>query len=340
MPLDLATRFRKTTNSPHFLVAGDAGAIGHYLDAVGYREENETIVSAESAGEGNMNATLRVVTTQRTFILKQSRPWVAKFPQLDAPVERILVERDFAEATAGVPGLSGRMPKVLLADPKNFVLLIEDLGPASELSTIYADGRLLSREDLEALLDYAATLHRLQPRGFPLNQQLKSLNHAHIFDLPFRPDNGFPLEEMHPGLGAIARPYQHDEQLRSVVSGLGELYMATGEQLIHGDFYPGSFLKVKNKVFVIDAEFAYLGRPEFDLGVLMAHLIMARTPEERLHQLDTDYDRIPGFDSSLSRQFCYVEIMRRLIGIAQLPLALSLDERQLLLERSRAGLCM
>ena len=47
-----------------------------------------------------MNCTLRVTTTRRSFILKQARPWVEKYPQIAAPVERARVEAAFYAAVA------------------------------------------------------------------------------------------------------------------------------------------------------------------------------------------------------------------------------------------------
>ena len=40
---------------------------------------------------------LRVQTAERSFILKQSRPWVEKYPAIPAPEERVLVEAAFYE---------------------------------------------------------------------------------------------------------------------------------------------------------------------------------------------------------------------------------------------------
>ena len=108
--------------------------------------------------------------------------------------------------------------------------------------------------------------------------------------------------------------------------------------MIHGDFYPGSFMSRGAEVFVIDGEFAHRGLPEFDLGVLMAHLLLARAEPELLAEIDRAYERPVRFEPKLVRQFCYVEVIRRLIGIAQLPLTLSLDERVALLEQARIGL--
>lgn len=336
--MELAERFEEETGSRYYLLPDEPVRVGEYLSELGYLIPGEEVDSVTLAGAGNMNVTLRVVTGRRQFILKQSRPWVAKFPELAAPVERILVERSFYHATAGAAFLPTRMPELLRADPDNYVLLLEDLGRAADLSSIYTERTQMSRRQLATLLRFAGELHAIEPTEFPPNRALKELNHAHIFDLPLRPDNGFPLDALHPGLAAAARPYQHDNRLRKVVAELGQRYLTTDRRLIHGDFYPGSFLDTAAGVYVIDTEFAHLGQPEFDIGVLMAHLLMARSSEERILQLDTDYAKPPGFDAALSRQFCYVEIIRRLIGIAQLPLTLTLDERQRLLERARAGL--
>ncbi|CAH1002495.1 Methylthioribose kinase [Neolewinella maritima] len=335
---ELADRFTAATGSPFYLTADDPERIEAYLQQLGYLIHGERVVAVAPAGEGNMNVTLRVMTSRHRFILKQSRPWVAKFPQLDAPVERILVEHSFHRAIVTDRYLANKMPELLKADEKNYVLLLEDLGDAGDLTTVYQQDDGMSRGQLATLLEFAGKLHRRTPADFPANDKLKTLNHAHIFDLPLRADNGFPLDAIYPGLARVAQPYQHDEALRRVVAGLGARYLATGTTLIHGDFYPGSFLDAEDGLYVIDAEFAHLGRPEFDIGVLMAHLLMSRASEKRILQIDTDYGKPPGFEVALARQFCYVEIIRRIIGIAQLPLSLTLDERSRLLERARAGL--
>lgn len=337
--MELAARFNQQTGSSYYLTAEAPERVADYLHSIDYLNEGERVTRVTPAGEGNMNVTLRITTGRHSFILKQSRPWVAKYPELKAPVDRILTEHHFSQAIAQDKFLRGRMPEVLRVDATNYVLLLEDLGEGGDLSSIYGSSGNMKDVHLKHLLQFVTKLHRLQPANFPPNRALKKLNHAHIFDLPFRPDNGFPLDAFQPGLATIALPYQHDDRLRKMVTQLGKEYLATGSRLIHGDFYPGSFLtSAEGKVYVIDTEFAHLGRPEFDLGVLMAHLLLSGAEEGRILQLDRDYDKPPGFSGRLSRQFCYVEIMRRLIGIAQLPLSLTLEERERLLDRARAGL--
>ena len=338
MQQDLSDKFKDATGCRHYLSADDQSGMETYLREQDFLIPGEEVIAVMPAGDGNMNVTLRVLTSRRRIIVKQSRPWVARFPDLRAPIDRILVERHFYQAVARNRFLSGHMPELLRFDAKNFVLILEDLGSVSDLSNLYPRGASLGRKQLKILLNFAGELHTQRPTGFPANRTLKQLNHAHIFDLPFRPDNGFPLEAIHPGLAAVATPYQHDRALRREVARLGRIYLADGGHLIHGDYYPGSFVQVEDRIFVIDTEFAHLGRPEFDIGVLMGHLLMTKAPEGRIQQVDLDYRKPAGFDVALTRKFCYVEIMRRIIGIAQLPLSLSLDERKHLLERARAGL--
>ena len=57
--------------------------------------EGENILSAEIAGEGNMNVVLRITTARNSFILKQSRPFVQKYQDINAPLERIHTEYSF-----------------------------------------------------------------------------------------------------------------------------------------------------------------------------------------------------------------------------------------------------
>ena len=86
-------------------------------------------------------------------------------------------------------------------------------------------------------------------------------------------------------------------------------------------------------VFVIDGEFAHPGRAEFDVGVIAAHLQLAGLAWTDF--MYRHYRKAADFDHLLIHRFRAVEIMRRLIGIAQLPVTLNLEERAALLAQSR-----
>lgn len=320
------------------LLPDQTGQVRRYLTEQEFLKPGEHVITTTKAGEGNMNVTILVTTDQRRFILKQSRAWVAKFPDIPAPIERIGVEENYLRTTNEDPLLAAHNPRVLHYDAPNYTLILEYIDDAEDMIFVYTEHRDFTAGSLKVLLEYLSVLHRINTSDFPRNEELKSLNHAHIFDLPFKEDNGFPLDDLFPGLAAVAAPFQRDLPLRQKVAELGRRYLAQGRQLIHGDFYPGSFMQQGERVFIIDGEFAHRGLPEFDLGVLMAHLLLSKADETLLGEIDKVYLKPATFDARLAREFCYVEVIRRLIGIAQLPLSLSLAERKSLLEQARLGL--
>ena len=57
--------------------------------------KNEMILALDRAGVGNMNVVIKVKTNRRSFIFKQSRPYVEKYQNIPAPIERTNVEYSF-----------------------------------------------------------------------------------------------------------------------------------------------------------------------------------------------------------------------------------------------------
>src|SRR5436190_19748963 len=105
--------------------------IQDHLRAVVWMPPAETIQAAERAGEGNMNCTLRIRTDRRSFVLKQSRPWVEKYPHIPAPADRTLIEAQFYKLISEDPALARRMPRLTSVDESARMLMLEDLGEDS-----------------------------------------------------------------------------------------------------------------------------------------------------------------------------------------------------------------
>jgi 5-methylthioribose kinase len=302
---------------------------------MGFLLPAESFLTVSKAGEGNMNLTLRVVTNERSFILKQARPWVEKYPSIEAPAGRALVEAAFYRAAASRPAVRDRMPELLGQDLESGVLVLEDLGAAQDFTPLYR-GERLSGRDLETLVSFLLELHRpfAERESLFENRDMRALNHEHIFRLPLAPENDLDLDRITPGLEASARELKADRAYVARVRELGELYLEDGASLVHGDFFPGSWLRTAGGIRVIDPEFCFLGNPAFDLGVLRAHLHLARQPElaERTIEL---YGAGAGF-AATANGFAGAEIMRRLLGVAQLPLDAGLEEKKELLALSKA----
>ena len=342
--MSLKTEFQTCFPQTFFLDPTDLPSLEAYL-AAGRMRPDETLLGAEKAGEGNMNCTVRVRTSGGTFIVKQSRPWLEKYPQIAGPFDRALIEGRFYRVITPNAAVASRMPRLLWTDDVARTLALEDLGQASDFFPLYAGGMTLDDVTLAELLAYLSALHRATPppaeRAAFVNADMRALNHEHIFALPLRKDNGLPLDEYTrtPGLAVVAESLKSDAAYCRIVAELGEHYLhGEGESLLHGDFFPGSFLQTKRGVRIIDPEFCFCGDAEFDLGVLTAHLLLAGEPAARVETVGASYEPRPGgsFRRELVRQHAGVEIMRRLIGVAQIPtLAVDLARKTALLALSR-----
>ncbi|UZD23102.1 phosphotransferase [Algoriphagus halophytocola] len=296
-------------------------------------QEGERLISAEPAGEGNMNLVLRVSTSQRSIILKQSKDYVRKFPQIPAPIERIKVEHRFYEILQHHPWLQHYSPKVLGYLPEQHILITQDLGKGSDFSRMYNPDFRFNEDDFDALSHYLNHLHSIQGIDFPANSSMKTLNHEHLFRFPFDPENGMDLDSIQEGLQELSLSYKADADLKSKLEQLGARYLSKGDTLLHGDFYPGSWLSTSNGLKIIDPEFGFLGDKEFDLGILLAHFdLAAADPQWKKRFLDAYAHE---FDRDLLKAYQGMEIMRRLIGIAQLPVSLDLKEKEALLKKAR-----
>jgi 5-methylthioribose kinase len=326
------------SSPPSFLLsASEPDALTRRLRSIGHLAPDESIDRLASAGAGNMNLTLRAWVGERTFIVKQSRPWVEKYPDIPAPPDRVLVEAAFYNAVASRPPVASAMPRLLWVDVDERMLALEDLGPSADCTDVYGEATL-SDGERDGLLRWLSSLHAEPTDGSSdrlQNRAMRELNHAHIFDLPLQP-GVFDADGFFDGLGPAAEALRADSAYVDAVRGLGRTYLADGDRLLHGDFYPGSWLRTAAGVRIIDPEFGFLGRPEFDLGVMLGHAVLAGgSTEEAAFELRS-YVAPAGFSWPLAVRFAGVEIMRRLIGVAQLPLDADLARRLELLDVSRS----
>jgi 5-methylthioribose kinase len=324
-----------------FLTEYDVAALTAYLEGHGWIKHDESIRQTEKAGDGNMNCVLRIRTNQRSFILKQSRPWVEKYPGIAAPWDRSLMEARFYKTVNTDSRVAAHLPKLLAVDPDERLLMLEDLGDARDFTLLYSGVRRAYDSDVRTLIQFLISLHTAfsDPvlSGLFENRAMRSLNHEHVFSIPLRSDNGLALDTITPGLSFFARQIQRNDAFRRKVAAAGERYLdsARGDSLIHGDYFPGSWLKAGERVFVIDPEFCFYGPPEWDVGVMLAHLHLAGQPRDFISGIADVYAAAAPLDRDLTARFTGIEIMRRLIGVAQLPLGYGLDRKKELLELSQ-----
>lgn len=233
------------------------------------------------------------------------------------------------------------MSRLLGFDAESHLLWIEDLGDQGDLMDIYRKRKPTAKE-CEELTDYLLDLHRMavaeSARGALENRAMRELNHEHQYNFPLRSSNGSNLGAITPGLASIAGRLKTDERycFCFCIAQLGRAYLGEGRALLHGDFSPGSWLGTEKGVAVLDPEFCFLGPAECDLGVILAHLVLAGSTE----LWASVAERYAGeADWTLARAFAGAKLMRRLIGVAQLPLAADLRMKREWLEQSREMVC-
>lgn len=308
----------------------------HIANTLGF---NVTVVGVEIAGDGNMNFTYRIYTENNgTLIIKQSPPFCARFTDIPAPEERILSEFKYYELTAKNEFLLKHSPNLLGLDEASKIAYMSDLGPTTDFEYLYAQVDQLTSDTCKKLIFYLRALHDLTIEDdieFE-NLGMRELNHDYIFKLPFiLGDTAINLDNVTPGLQDIANIYKDDPKIKVAALELGRAYFENSRTLIHGDYYPMSWLNTKNGLFIIDPEFGFLGLPEIDLGVFLAHMLLSNNYSIATQTIKSDYGPC---NMELVAKFCAVEVIRRITYVSQLPIINSLSFKSTLLAKSMLAL--
>src|SRR5215475_9774229 len=78
-----------------------------------------------------------------------------------------------------------------------------------------------------------------------------------------------------PWLDATAAAFREDLDLHVAISRLKLKFLNAPEAMIHGDLHTGSIMVTNSATMVIDPEFAFYGPMGFDIGAIIANLLMA-----------------------------------------------------------------
>ncbi len=317
------------------IVLSDANACD-FLRARGFLSPGDEAV-VEPAGEGNINWVRRVrkcghaAGRAASWILKQARPTLERFPEYHVSTERIVFEARFYETVAPFDR-GGVRPQVLLFDPDARVLVLEDLRGAERLDAALARGADV-RPALRALAAFAGAVHEHCPSSRALrerfaNDEMRSLHGDHIFRLPYR-ENDFPLS---PRVRARAREVWEDLELVARIDAAHARYLTPEGALVHADIQPTNVLLTPSGPRLLDAEIAHVGDPAFDLGSLFAHLLLGalgrRRPGSARPELEAGWSayagaRLEGGSPAFASVMRYagIEILRRTLGAARVPAA-------------------
>ena len=284
--------------------------------------------AVERAGDGNINWVRRVrsLASASSYVVKQARPALEKFPEYRVATWRIVCEARWFASVAPFDH-DGICPRVHHFDSERRALVLEDLGDAETLAARLARGgdATAAAAALGGFLGrvHAGTRDPALARGFE-NEEMRRLHGEHIFVLPFRP-NDFPLS---PELRARAARLAAETRLIERIDAAYARYLTRARALLHADVQPTNVLCTSNGVKLLDAEIAHVGDPAFDVGQLVGHLelgAIARGDERAgraassalwsayadavAGELDVRFDEVSIFAG--------IEMLRRTLGAAR-----------------------
>lgn len=258
----------KNPNNYPFLETARPEAVGEYLVSRNFLEPGETVLRLDAAGRCARNLTLRVVTDQRSFVLKHFRAWPGPpggERGMPAAADRFRSECQFHRSARIADCVRRSLPALLHQDTRTACAIFADAGETSDASSP------LTTAESEAVAWFLISLHHHTesvPRDARYRSESVTTWHR---DRLFAPDAA--------GLGDRrwrTRLLARGRHVRAAFADACAALEAGGTSLVHGDFGPWNWLRAGGRVHVVDAESSFFGPPEFDAGALLAGLLFTR----------------------------------------------------------------
>src|SRR5450755_4537331 len=235
-------------------------------------------------GDGNLNLVFIVEGPDGSVCVKQALPYVrAAGPSWPLSPERAFFENSYYRAVA--PYVEEMIPKVYHYDSELYCTVMERLSPHIILRYGLIAGRRyqnLARDIGEYVAracfftsDFAWPFERKMD-GIALfagNKALVRITVDLIFAHPY-----LDSERNHhtsPQLNEVVSDFRRDGPLKVAVARFGQKFLNDVQALLHGDLHSGSVMVTETDTRVIDPEFAFYGPIGFDVGALLANLMLS-----------------------------------------------------------------
>ena len=239
----------------------------------------------DEIGDGNLNFVFLVTSgsdASKQLIIKQAVPYLRCVGEsYPLSKERMTYEIRSLEHFAT---LSPHIPKIYHSDEEMSVLIMEYLSShiimrkgmiesiaypkfAEHISSFLANtlfktsSLYLSSSDKRTLISQ-----------FIDNSELCKLTEDFVFTAPFMEDE---TNADLPELSDEAERIANDVELKTKILHLKYKFMNQSDSLLHGDLHTGSIMINQDDTYIIDSEFAFVGPMGFDIGALIANLVMS-----------------------------------------------------------------
>ncbi|AZH28755.1 S-methyl-5-thioribose kinase [Paenibacillus sp. M-152] len=243
----------------------------------------EAQLECREIGDGNLNLVFHITDSKsnKSIIAKQALPYVKIVGESwPLSLDRARIEREALQQEHQLcPEL---VPAVLGYDDELALTVMEDLSSHTIMRKGLIEGNrypLFANhigEFLARTLFFTSDLGMNQQDKKELvkrfiNPELCKITEDLILDEPYRfSDNnnyGVYIEDE-------AEALRTDQVLHLEVALLRERFMTRTEALLHGDLHTGSIFVTAESTKVIDPEFAFYGPMGFDIGAVIANLLL------------------------------------------------------------------
>ncbi len=265
----------------------NASNISSYLLSLPTIKEyfNDTNLEVEEIGDGNLNFVFLVSSlndSSKKLIVKQAVPYLRcvgeSYPlSRDRMLYEIRSLQEFAK-------ISNNIPRIYHSDEEMSLIVMEYL--ANHLimrygmidGTIYPNFSKHIGDYLAHTLFKTSSLYLSSAKKRELsakfigNSELCKLTEDFVFTAPFMED------ETNADIPQIADEHlrlSQDRELKVNILKLKYKFMTQTDALLHGDLHTGSIMLNQDETFIIDSEFAFMGPMGFDVGALVANLVMS-----------------------------------------------------------------
>ena len=237
----------------------------------------------EEIGDGNLNLVFVVRGESGAVIVKQALPYI----RLVGDSWPLPLSRAFFEYHALIRQ-SNRdphsVPEVLHFEENQALIVMEFLDQHVILRSLLIGGKRVNNLGLRLGKFIARNAFRGSDLALPIidrkadtklfldNHALCNITESLVFTDPY-----FDAELNHHNavIDGVVAGLRGNITLKTEAQVLLTKFVANSETLLHGDLHTGSVMCTEDSVRIIDPEFATYGPMGFDLGMMLANLVMA-----------------------------------------------------------------
>lgn len=275
----------------------DKNSLINYIKNFSFFDKND-ILDVKEIGDGNLNYIFRISNSSNfSIIVKQSNLYGRTNSKNKISTKRTEIEYNILNFLYDIsPNYS---PKVYFYDKEYNCFIMEDLKDYIILRKhlLYENKQISFGKHLATFIfnlfnktsDFYYLDHREKKKNIQkfINPDLCEISERLVFDevITNYYNRNICLKENE---DYVLKNIYNNSIFKSEATKLKFIFMNKTESLIHGDLHSGSIFIKDNSVKIFDPEFAFFGPIGYDLGNVVAHLLISKIYTEKYNYLNNE----------------------------------------------------